>query len=599
MHYVEKLMNTHQSTQWRKNSMLREYQISNFKAFAGQEVIPIRPITLIYGQNSSGKSSVLQSLLLLKQTLEEAKNPMTLLLPRGSLVDLGGYSQFVNCHDLDKSFSFKVFFDIDADKFGNESKFISEYLTTNLSPSLGLHISFAYNEELSSIDFNRVDIFIGDKSKPLISYLPSLSEHSSGTILSASDEQDVNFEHSFWQFWWKEFKPLFSKAFFGAIKDTLDHKSIRLSPRATRKTITNKLQEQKASLKDEIEELEAEINELEINTEEIEIHKEAIDRRKARIYDLDDQFLRFDVLFELYERFEKYKFEQAKEDFLVALKYFSFMLCRQFIPNEIDNWEHDLSEPRNEYLSMVYETIGALQPVLDLTLKASSLLRKYLDDLVYIGPLRNYPERLYIFSGNTGEQVGQSGKMIAHILYKKPDVLNAVNRQLELFELGYEIKITSFKDEDTSDLSDVFAIRLIDKYTKVNVSLMDVGFGISQILPVIIQSVLSHNKTIIIEQPEIHIHPRLQAQLGSLLAESIKSPFGNQFIIETHSEHLLLRLQKLIRKGELTKEDISIIYVDRDSNGSKCLELRLDSEGDFIDEWPNGFFDEGFNEMFE
>jgi predicted ATPase len=166
-----------------------------------------------------------------------------------------------------------------------------------------------------------------------------------------------------------------------------------------------------------------------------------------------------------------------------------------------------------------------------------------------------------------------------------------------LFDLGYEIKISKFKDEETSELSDVFAIRLIDKYTKVNVSLLDVGFGISQILPVIIQSVSSENKTIVIEQPEIHIHPRLQAQLGSLLAESVKS-FGNRFIIETHSEHLLLRLKKLIRKGELTHEDIAVVYVDRGDSGSQCLELRLDSDGDFIDEWPNGFFDESFNEIF-
>ena len=176
-------------------------------------------------------------------------------------------------------------------------------------------------------------------------------------------------------------------------------------------------------------------------------------------------------------------------------------------------------------------------------------------------------------------------------------MLNAVNKQFELFDLGYEIKISKFKDEETSELSDVFAIRLIDKYTKVNVSLLDVGFGISQILPVIIKSVSSENETIIIEQPEIHIHPRLQAQLGSLLAESVKS-FGNRFIIETHSEHLLLRLQKLIRNGELSHKDVALVYVDRDIDGSRCLKIRLDCDGDFMDKWPNGFFDERFNEMF-
>src|SRR5437870_9831190 len=87
--------------------MLREYQLTNFKAFAGPETIPIRPLTLIFGPNSSGKSSILQSLLLLKQTLEEA-NSSTLLLPKGTLVDLGNYREFVHRHEVDNKVSFKV-----------------------------------------------------------------------------------------------------------------------------------------------------------------------------------------------------------------------------------------------------------------------------------------------------------------------------------------------------------------------------------------------------------------------------------------------------------------------------------------------------------
>ncbi|MGE0684615.1 MAG: AAA family ATPase [Candidatus Binatia bacterium] len=89
--------------------MLREYQLENFKAFAGPETLPIRPITLIYGPNSSGKSSILQSLLLLKQTFEEA-NDSTPLLPKGKLVDLGDYREFVHRHKMSNQFSFKMFF---------------------------------------------------------------------------------------------------------------------------------------------------------------------------------------------------------------------------------------------------------------------------------------------------------------------------------------------------------------------------------------------------------------------------------------------------------------------------------------------------------
>jgi len=584
--------------------MLHEYQIANFKGFDGEAVIPIKPITLIYGQNSSGKSSILQSLLLLRQTLQEAEDPATLLLSRGNFVDLGSYSQFINQHDLEKSFSFKFSFDVpDTDEFKDiRSNFVSKYLKIN--PLLGLQIAFSYDREDSRIYFKAVDLFIGDWSKPFMTYSPNLDD-SQVNNLSIENQGAINFEHSFWGFWWGEFQDIFKgfkKVVTSKIQDILKSNDIEISIKSSKKTIFNKVHGLINLLESKIEEQNSEIQILENEVNESRISQDEANKKienlKQIIFDLDDKVLPLNTLLELYNRFEKYSFKNASEDLSNTLVYSFFIICSQFLPNETGEWEHYLKEPRNEYLSEIFKISKSLDPILDLTIEASKLVKKYLDNLVYIAPLRDYPERFYISSDTSNNQVGKSGNMIANILYKQPKILDAVNSQLELFGLGYEIKISSFKDKDTSDISDVFAIRLVDKFTKVNVSLLDVGFGISQILPVIVQSMLSQNKTILIEQPEIHIHPRLQAQLGSLLAESIKSPLNNRFIIETHSEHLLLRLQKLIRKGKLSKDDISIIYVDRDINGSSCLQLRLDSEGDFIDEWPNGFFDESFNEMF-
>lgn len=128
---------------------------------------------------------------------------------------------------------------------------------------------------------------------------------------------------------------------------------------------------------------------------------------------------------------------------------------------------------------------------------------------------------------------------------------------------------------------------------------MDVGFGISQVLPVIVQSLLAHDKTVCIEQPEIHLHPRLQAELGSLFGETIRPPYNNRFIVETHSEHIMLRIQKLIRQRTLKPEDVSVIYVDHTAETSKCIPLRIDEEGDFIDQWPGGFFEDAYQEIFK
>ena len=127
-------------------------------------------------------------------------------------------------------------------------------------------------------------------------------------------------------------------------------------------------------------------------------------------------------------------------------------------------------------------------------------------------------------------------------------------------------------------------------------ALPDVGFGISQLLPFIVQSLATERQIISIEQPEVHVHPKLQADLGDLLAEAIQKS-KNQFIIETHSEHLILRLQRLVRNKQIKPEDVSVIYVSRGTEGAKAERLRIDEDGDFIDEWPNGFFPERLREL--
>ena len=147
--------------------------------------------------------------------------------------------------------------------------------------------------------------------------------------------------------------------------------------------------------------------------------------------------------------------------------------------------------------------------------------------------------------------------------------------------------------------SDLFSLRLVDKRrgTPVNVALTDVGFGLSQILPFVVQCLASQNRIISIEQPEVHIHPRLQAELGDLIAAAIRRPYGHQFLIETHSEHLVLRMQKLVRNKVLSPNEISIIYVMRGENGSRIKRLRLNDDGRLVDDWPGGFFPERLKEL--
>jgi predicted ATPase len=131
---------------------------------------------------------------------------------------------------------------------------------------------------------------------------------------------------------------------------------------------------------------------------------------------------------------------------------------------------------------------------------------------------------------------------------------------------------------------------------RIDVAFADVGFGISQMLPIIVQAAGSKNRIISIEQPEVHIHPRLQAEVGNLLAECAKEN-QNQFLVETHSEHLVLRLRRLVREKKLAPEDVTVIHIRRGPNGSIVEQIGINEDGTFNQEWPGGFFPERMKEL--
>ena len=143
--------------------------------------------------------------------------------------------------------------------------------------------------------------------------------------------------------------------------------------------------------------------------------------------------------------------------------------------------------------------------------------------------------------------------------------------------------------------------------TNLPVRTSDIGVGISQILPVVVAALDPDRPEITaIEQPELHVHPRLQVELGDLFAEQAAG--GRVFLIETHSEHLMLRLLRRIEetgsnelpegKPALKPDQVSVVYVDQLDGEVRATRLRIDETGEFIDRWPQGFFDERDDELF-
>ncbi|MBE9230451.1 DUF3696 domain-containing protein [Cuspidothrix issatschenkoi LEGE 03284] len=149
---------------------------------------------------------------------------------------------------------------------------------------------------------------------------------------------------------------------------------------------------------------------------------------------------------------------------------------------------------------------------------------------------------------------------------------------------------------------------LIDKRTDTMVSHRDVGIGISQVIPILVSCYGLSDALIAIEQPEIHLHPKLQAELGDVFIESALGEQKNTFILETHSEHLLLRIMRRMREtynNELPEgclpvrpEDVSVLFVEADGEGSIVREMPLNKRGELVKAWPGGFFEEELDEIF-
>lgn len=228
--------------------------------------------------------------------------------------------------------------------------------------------------------------------------------------------------------------------------------------------------------------------------------------------------------------------------------------------------------------------------------------------LYYLGPLREYPRRAYVWGGSQPTDVGRRGERVVEALLASRD-------QGVLYSFGKGKKRKALDEIVATWLKDLgliysFAVRPIVRGGKLfqvwvrrqpdaqEVLLTDVGFGVSQILPVIALCYYApEGSTVMLEQPEIHLHPSVQAGLADVLIEAVKSR-NVQIIVESHSEHLLRRLQRRIAEEKLPPEDTALYFCTIEGGVSQLTKLELDEYGN-IKNWPKGFFGDDFGEIAE
>jgi predicted ATPase len=289
------------------------------------------------------------------------------------------------------------------------------------------------------------------------------------------------------------------------------------------------------------------------------------------------------------------------------------LIINRFIPVD---WKI-LGRPRNEKSSRrdIHKIFH------DVFSKAMGILEKELETrVVYVGPQRSGPQRLYGRKRVTGLDVGISGESAVQLLHenwnrkvdfvKLPDTLEnlrpaelipssmnlskAVSQAMRLLGIDQELQ--------TSKLSNAAyeaTLSLLMK-PKTHVSIADVGFGVSQVLPILAVGLLSpKNSILIFEQPEIHLHPKAQVQLGEFFLCLART--GRRILLETHSEHLINRIRRRVVEDKTESMDdwASVLFVYPPKNvetGAEIKTATIDNSGEIF-EWPKDFLAEGAKDM--
>ena len=284
-----------------------------------------------------------------------------------------------------------------------------------------------------------------------------------------------------------------------------------------------------------------------------------------------------------------------KRKFTLSSEHYSFKMA--------DGRKWPLEEPEKFYrlsdtTAARFKNAGFMA---DFALATESLL----DSLSYLGPLRDHPRRIYPWSGDTPPNVGQRGEDAVRAILAAENEGRKLNRQAGFHKKGFAEFIAAWL-KDLGVIHD-FSVRpvapgrkeyevLVKTHEKApEVKITDVGFGVSQVLPALVQVFYCPpHSTVWMEQPEIHLHPQVQAELADVFISATQARENGkerhvQLIVESHSEHFLNRLQRRVAEGSVKPEDVAVYFCRRAGSATELEPLSLNMFGE-IENWPEHFF---------
>jgi hypothetical protein len=541
--------------------------IENFKGIADPVTLPIRPITLLFGKNSAGKSTLLQALHYLREVLEHRRPDPDRTQVGGDVIDLGGFQSLVHRNQLDRQIRIRVAFSLDDHGIPNNGIIFSAGdIIESLDMSYDLNTNIELDLEAAWIEV--ITAWEEGKGAYIAEYAAGLN----------GDEELVRLGQSY-----------------------------GLRPKS-----------------------------LKVNTEH------AIVKSLDDQYALDDRYaLEPDAFRKLFERIcSSYKGYDRQGAIQEAFSYLPLNERGSIIP------EPDKPFRVEEEFTDTFSTAVCWSMISQVLTGPLAVLLRELRGIRYLGPIRDIPPRNYRSPKTPMESCWAGGLGAWDALIRDPALVEETShylqdvRRLNLdYSIRHEQRITidtageimaalrrlAVQDEekDASHLRTMVldlleglprqpVIQLHDEVSDIDVDPSDIGVGVSQVIPVVVGALdtgPSENpcRIFAVEQPELHVHPAVQVALGDVFIDAVNGT-ERTMLIETHSEHLILRLLRRVREStdgtitppapRLTPDMLSIVYVQRKKGGIEITPLPITEEGEFTRQWPDGFFEERAEELF-
>ena len=485
---------------------LTSITIENFKNIGDKAVtIPIRPITLLFGKNSAGKSTVLQALRYLNQMKQKVDEPNSIQMSGGYTIDLSDFPSLIHRHELGRKIRIRV---KDAPARSDSDTQIYSWM----------EVVTGWKEERTHVESTLLGL--NRNGEEMCLSLPGTTPDDS--VIGSNGKELIRRENFLEDF------PLPIYVTANPTKDFKDFMKARFSESSKNKK-------------------------LDASNSSVGVHLARSIGVGAVVG---------------FTGFIGGAIIGAAIIYLTAKKLDAIRHLGRFRGRAIiDAFTRKKRQKRHVQES---EKLFAIR---------------------HLGPFREVP----LFQ--TPETSWEKGLGAWDALARDPKLVEKTNHYLkDVLQLGYTIKRA--KPEQN--------FQLHDENNKIDVGLSDVGVGIGQVIPVVVGALDGSSNLFAVEQPELHVHPAVQVALGDLFIDAIKNS-DRTMLIETHSEHLLLRIMRRMRETfedrieenrfPVTPDDIAVLFVESHDSRTLIREMPVNERGELVKAWPGGFFEEDIEEV--